>query len=112
MAYNTSITSYVDIRGALDRALLSEKGVRLRFPDEKAAMTFKGRVHSFRYQDRKENKKVYPDPDHPMHGRSAYDPLMVKTEEPTVVCVIKLEGVEFEMEDLSDSAVPYRSTPE
>lgn len=99
MAYNTSITSYVDIRGALDRALTSEKGVRLRFPDERAALTFKGRVHSFRYQDRKENKKVYPE-DHPMHGRSAYDPLMVKTEEPTVVCVIKLEGVDFEMEEL------------
>lgn len=99
MAYNTSITSYVDIRGAADRALTSEKGIRLRFPDEKAAMTFKGRFHSFRYQDRKENKKIYPEGD-PMHGRSAYDPLMVKTEEPTVVCVIKLEGVDFEMEEL------------
>lgn len=103
MAYNTSITSYVDIRGALDRALASEKGVRLRFPDEKAAYTFAGRVHSFRYQDRKENKKIYPE-DHPMHGRSAYDPLMVKKESPTVVCVIKLEGVEFEIEDLDHTA--------
>ncbi len=101
MSYSTSITAYPDIRGALDQALASAKGVRLRFPDEQAAMTFKGRVHSFRYQDRKENKKVYPDPDHPMHGRSAYDPLMVKTVEPTVVAVIKLEGVEFEVEEIT-----------
>lgn len=100
MSYNTSITSYVDIRGALDRALESVKGVRLKFPDERAAFTFKGRVHSFRYLDRKENKKIYADPDHPMHGRSVYDPLMVKTEDPVTVCVIKLEGVDFAMEDM------------
>lgn len=100
MAYNTSINAYPDIRSALDQALASAKGVRLRFPDERAAMTFKGRVHSFRYQDRKENKKIYAE-DHPMWGRSAYDPLMVKTVEPTVVAVIKLEGVEFEVEEIA-----------
>ena len=100
MAYNTSITSYVDIRGVLDRALASEKGVLLRFADEKAAMTFTGRVHSLRHLDRKENKKIYPAEDHPMHGRSAYDPLMIKKKEPTVIAVIKLEGVEFEMEEI------------
>lgn len=99
MAYNTSITSYVDIRAALDRALSSEKGVRLRFPDDKAAMTFKGRVHSLRYLDRKANAKIYPEGD-PMHGASAYDPLMVKTESPTVVAIIKLEGVNFDLEEL------------
>lgn len=101
MSYNTSITSYPDIRGAADKALASEKGVRLRFSDERAALTFKGRFHSFRYQDRKENAKIYIDPDHPMHGRSAYDPLMIKTVEPTVVAVIKLEGVEFEVEEIT-----------
>lgn len=111
MSYNTSITSYPDIRGAADKALASEKGVRLRFPDERTALTFKGRFHSFRYQDRKENMKIYTDPDHPMHGRSAYDPLMIKTL-PTLdpppsdglawrVAVIKLEGVEFEMEEIT-----------
>ena len=99
MAYNTSITSYVDIRSALDKALESEKGVRLRFPDHKAAMTFKGRVHQLRFLDRKENRKVYPEGD-PMHGRSAYDPLMVKTEDPCTVAIVKLEGVEFDLEDI------------
>lgn len=100
MSYNTSINSYPDIRGAADKALASEKGVRLRFPDERAAMTFKGRFHSFRHMDRKENKKIYTK-DHPMWGCSAYDPLMIKTVEPTVVAVIKLEGVEFEVEEIT-----------
>lgn len=100
MAYNTSITSYVDIRGAADKALSSEKGVRLTFPNPQAALTFKGRFHSFRWQDRKENKKIYPETD-PMYGRSAYDPLMAKTVSPTVVALIKLEGVEFEVEEIT-----------
>lgn len=99
MSYNSSITSYVDIRGCADRALESEKGVRLEFKDEKTAMTFKGRFHSFRYLDRKENRKIYHEGD-PMYGRSAYDPLMVKTESPTIVCIIKLEGVDFKMENI------------
>jgi len=99
MAYNTSITSYVDIRAALDKALESQKGVRLRFPDAKAAMTFKGRVHSLRFLDRKENKKIYNETD-PMYGRSVYDPLMVKTEDPKTVIIIKLDGVQFDLEEL------------
>jgi hypothetical protein len=99
VAYNTSITSYVDIRAALDKALESQKGVRLRFPDAKAAMTFKGRVHSLRFLDRKENKKIYNETD-PMYGRSVYDPLMVKTEDPKTVIIIKLDGVQFDLEEL------------
>jgi len=100
VAYNTSITSYPDIRAALDKALESAKGVRLRFSDEKAAMTFKGRVHSLRYLDRKENTKIYSDKD-PMYGRSAYDPLMVKTVDACTVAIIKLEGVEFDLEEIT-----------
>ena len=99
MPYNTSITSYVDIRAVLDKALASEKGVQLRFADEKTAMTFRGRVHTLRYLDRKENKRIYPEGD-PMHGRSVYDPLMVKKKEDGVVAVIKLEGVEFDIEEI------------
>lgn len=99
MGYNVSINGYIDIRACLDKALASEKGVRLRFPDDKAAMTFKGRVHSCRYLDRKENKKIYAI-DHPMYGKSVYDPLMVRTESPTVVAVIKLEGVDFDLEEI------------
>lgn len=99
MAYASSVTSYPDLRNVLDKALESTKGVRLTFEDDKAATTFKGRVHSFRFLDRKENKKIYPE-DHPMHGRSVYDPLMVKTVQPTVIDVVKLDAVEFNVEEL------------
>lgn len=99
MAYNASINGYIDIRAALDKTLATEKGMLFRFPDEKAALTFKGRVNSCRYLDRKENKKIYP-ADHPMWGKSIYDPLMVRTESPTVVKVIKLEALEYQTEEL------------
>lgn len=100
MAYNSSITSYPDIRAALDKALDSPKGVRLSFEDKKAAVTFCGRVHSFRWRDRKENQKIYS-PDDPMFGRSAYDPLMLKRVNETTVDVVKLEAVEFSLEELT-----------
>lgn len=100
MAYATSISSYPDIRQLLDRALESPKGVRLTFESKKEALTFKGRVHSFRFMDRKENAKIYPE-DHPMHQRSVYDPLTCKSVSETVVDVLKLEAVEFNVEELS-----------
>jgi hypothetical protein len=35
-----------------------------------------------------------------MWGKSIYDPLMVRTESPTVVKVIKLEALEYQTEEL------------
>lgn len=100
MPYASSLTSYPDITAALDRALESPKGVRVSFESENAARTFCGRVHSFRFKDRKANCKIYP-PEHPMYGCSPYDPLMVrKMEDKKVVEIVKLEGVAFEIEEL------------
>jgi len=100
MAYASSITSYPDITAALDRALASAKGVRVQLESAKAVATFCGRVHSFRFKDRKANTKIYP-AGHSMHGCSAYDPLMVRKVEGFVVEIIKLDGVEFSIEDLT-----------
>lgn len=99
MAYNSSLTSYPDITAALDRALESPKGIRVTFETEAAVHTFCGRIHSFRFKDRKVNRKVYP-LDHPMHGASAYDPLMIRKASPLIVEIIKLEGVEFRVEEI------------
>lgn len=101
MGYSTNITAYPDIRKALDQALESPKGMRLSFEDSRAATTFCGRVHSFRFKDRKENTKIYAEPDHPMHGRSVYDPLMIKRVNETTVDVLKLDGIEFNMQEIS-----------
>lgn len=99
MPYAVSINAYPDIRAALERALNSTKGIKLRFENNQDLMTFRGRVHSFRCKDRAENRKIYPE-DHPMHGRSVFDPLMVKTKSTTEVWVIKLEGQDFQIEEL------------
>lgn len=99
MAYNSSLTSYPDITSALDRALESPKGIRVTFDTDAAVHTFCGRVHSFRFKDRQINKKTYP-PDHLMHGASAYDPLMIRKAGDKTVEIIKLEGVEFKVEDI------------
>ena len=99
MAYNSSLTSYPDITSALDKALASAKGIRVHFDTAEAVHTFCGRVHSFRFKDRKANTRIYP-VGHLMHGHSAYDPLMIRKAEPLTVEIIKLEGVEFRIEDL------------
>ena len=98
MSYNSSLMSYPDITAALDKALASPKGVRIALESPEAVSTFCGRVHSFRFKDRKANAKIYP-AGHTMHGNSAYDPLMIR-KAGLVVEIIKLEGVEFKIEDI------------
>jgi hypothetical protein len=99
MPQASSINSYPDIRKVLDQAMTSAKGLRLRFPTHEESVLFKGRVHSFRSIDRKENRKIYPE-HHPMYGRSVYDPLMVKTEDSTTVIIIKLDEASFNIEEI------------
>jgi hypothetical protein len=68
----------------MDRALDSVKGVRLSFDDERSARLFALRCNVFRSLDRKENKKIYVDETHTMHGRSVYDTLMVSRKGNTI----------------------------
>jgi hypothetical protein len=84
---SSSILSYPDIRQVMDRAIDSEKGVRLKFDTVKSAQTFVFRCNTFRSLDRKENKKIYPDETHSLHGRSIYDTLQVKRREEHVEIV-------------------------
>lgn len=100
MPYSTSLTSYPDIVKVLDRALESRAGVRVTFETVEGVMTFCGRVHTFRHQDRKANAKIYP-ADHHMHGASVYDPLTIKRRKDCFqVEVIKLDAVAFDMVDI------------
>ena len=84
---SSSILSYPDIRQLMDRALDSEKGVRLKFDTVKSAMMFVWRCNAFRSLDRKENKKIYKEETHSLHGRSIYDTLQVKRREEQVEIV-------------------------
>ena len=81
MAFSNSIFSYKDIREMLDRALQSERGLRVKLKTKGAGNNLRQRASYFRQLDRRENKKVYPEGD-PMHGRSAYDVLILKLVEP------------------------------
>lgn len=73
-----SMLSYTDIKEVLDKALEAEKGLLLTHKDVRAATRFIFRANSFRALTRKENLVVYPDPQHPLHGRCVYDTLSLR----------------------------------
>ena len=78
MSNPSSLLAYPEIRDALDRALQSERGIRVKFRTDVAATQFVGRAYSFRMLDRAENAKIYPDQTHTLHGRSMYDVFRLK----------------------------------
>lgn len=69
--------AYNDCYAILDRAVEAKGGARVHVVDENAAIHLRMRLHQARKIDRRENRKVYPE-DHPMHGSSAYDGLVVR----------------------------------
>lgn len=70
---------YLDVSSALDRALASERGIRLHYPTRPEANRFRGRVHAFRKLDREESKSIHPE-DSPAYGVSTYDDLTLRIE--------------------------------
>lgn len=85
MSLPTSTLAYSQCYEVLDLALKDSLGIRMRVdrkpsPQENldAAMNFRMRCHQARKLDRDRNAEVYPDPEHPLHGRSAYDVLIIR----------------------------------
>jgi len=83
MPVNTSPLAQEDIRQAMDRAVSSEKGIRITFkegsPEANSAIatSVRARMHKLRLADRRNSTEVYPQ-DHPMHGQSAWDGLFIQ----------------------------------
>lgn len=100
MAGAQSLLSYIDVKEVLDKALESEKGLLLKFVDEKAANRFRFRANNFRGLDRIENQKIYADATHAMHGRSAYDTLALVIDGNKVK--VKKIMIDFEIEELDE----------
>lgn len=100
MAGAQSLLSYGDVKEVLDKALESEKGLLLKFADEKAATRFRFRANNFRGLDRAENKKIYTEETHSLHGRSAYDTLALTIDGNKVK--VKKIIIDFEIEELDE----------
>lgn len=80
MAFSNSVFSYEDIRQLFDKALASERGLRIKLNKTGAAHNLRQRMSYYRQLDRRENKKIYQ-PDNPLWGRSQYDVLILKITE-------------------------------
>lgn len=75
MPTSKSRLAYPDCESFLNAALEDEVGARLPFLTEGQAMQFRVRLNTYRTIVREDNADVYPSKDHPLHGRSEYDPL-------------------------------------
>ena len=80
MSLSNSRLSYQDCYDLLDRALDADRGICVTVPDKSAANYLRMRIHHARTIDREENRKTYPDPDQPLHGRSPYDILVLRID--------------------------------
>ena len=78
MGMNSSLLSYEDCVALFDQALADARGIRVPCDDLGAARKLISRLHYCRTLVRKENREVYPDLDHPMHGKSEYDRIVVR----------------------------------
>jgi len=70
--------AYKDCYEALNAALEHPKGVKIPCETREAAERLRARMHYARKLDRDDNAAIYPETDHPLHGRSQYDILVVR----------------------------------
>lgn len=106
MAISNSRFSYGDCYDLMDKALADPKGIRIKFNSWGDALHFRLRLHTARRIDRKDNLDVFP-AEHAMHGKSPYDPLIMRLKrtadgEVTWLRLEKVDAREFEVESLTD----------
>lgn len=77
MALPDTIAAYSDCLEHFDRAASSPRGIRIYMESEKSAIYLRNRLHQARSLDRRESRRTYPS-DHPAHGKSLYDSLVVR----------------------------------
>lgn len=74
MSQSNSLLAYSDIKEILDRALGSDRGLRVTFPDDSKAVKFQSRANHYRVLLRRENSKNYL-PTHELYNACIYDVL-------------------------------------
>lgn len=102
MSYPTSHMAYLDCFEVMDRALADGQGVRLRMADRTAAEYQRTRINYARKLNRKQNEKIYPDPEHPLHGASPYDKLVCRIKQQNGACFLYVEQYAPIYEDIED----------
>lgn len=78
MSLPTSPLAFTQCYDVMDHALSDPLGIRMRMKDHESAMIFRMRCHRARVLDREKNATIYPDPEAPLHNRSAYDVLIIR----------------------------------
>lgn len=104
MSWNTSLLAFDDAREALDRAVASDKGIKINCASHGLAVSLRSRFNYYRKQDRAANRKTYG-PEHPKHNTSVYDTLVLriphKTEsDANVLYIEKRSANDFNIEDI------------
>jgi len=77
MNWNQSPLAFADIREAFDRAIATQRGIRIKCGTHAEAVIRRSRFNYFRKMNRAENKETYP-PGHNLHGNSVYDTLILR----------------------------------
>lgn len=109
MTISTSHLAYGDCYEAMDRALTNSRGVRVAVADMDAATFLRMRMHQARVIDRRRKTEIYPEPDHPLHGASPYDKLVVRLRNEdgrTWVYIEQVSGLSNEIEPLGEELAP------
>ena len=78
MTISTSPKAFEDCYTLLQQALDSPNGIRQGFPSSGLARHQVSRLNRARNNQREQNREIYP-PDHPSHGTSPYDTLVIRT---------------------------------
>jgi|SRR6516162_3183958 hypothetical protein len=90
MPLNDSRMAYEDCYDVMDKALVTEDGVRVGYPTEEETKYLQMRMNYARTLDRKFNKGRYGH-DHPMYGKSEYDVLTFRVRKLGDACWLYVE---------------------
>lgn len=100
MPPSLSPLSSEDIRETFNRALESEKGIRVRCKSSAEATNLRSRMNKWRKTDREASRLVYPEDD-PRHGVSIYDRIIIcKDRESSELRLEISSASRFDIEEL------------
>jgi len=105
MPTSSSRLAYEDCFEILDMAIDDDAGARIKVADKRDAISLRVRLHTARRIDREQNMLTYQE-DHPLHGKSAYDRLVIRIKELEEAYYLYLEKItrNVNVEPLSEVA--------